>query len=101
MWPRQSTVGGGRRESAARSSTAAQQAEAESKEANMGSHRAQEFTHNLLRITAGLFFLMHGGQKLLGWFGGMDGHGMTATLSTLPGVAGIIELVSGSLMLVG
>jgi len=67
----------------------------------MGSHRAQAFTHNLLRITAGLFYLMHGGQKLLGWFGGMDGQGMTATLSTLPGVAGGLELVGGSLMLVG
>ena len=58
----------------------------------MNTNRAQQVTHSLLRIAAGLFFLMHGGQKLLGWFGGMGGQGAVAPLATLPGIAGALEL---------
>ena len=61
---------------------------------------AARFTHALLRITAGLFFLMHGGQKLLGWFGGIPGAGHVE-LASMPGVAGVLELVGGSLILLG
>ena len=52
---------------------------------------------SLLRIVAALLFLQHGGQKLLGWFGGFPG----GHLDTLMLVAGCIELIGGSLLLVG
>jgi len=54
--------------------------------------------HALLRIVAGLLFLMHGGQKLLGWFGGMPGGG---PLPPHIQAAGVIELVGGTLILIG
>ena len=52
---------------------------------------------SLLRIVAALLFLQHGGQKLLGWFGGLPG----GQLDTLMLVAGCIELIGGSLILLG
>src|SRR5688572_8662045 len=58
-------------------------------------------SHAILRIGAGLFFLLHGGQKLLGWFGGMGGSGATADLATQMGIAGILELAGGALILIG
>jgi putative oxidoreductase len=55
-------------------------------------------THSLLRIVAGLLFICPGGMKLLGWFGGMPpGVPMTPLLY----VAGSIELVGGTLILLG
>jgi len=61
-------------------------------------HRAAEITHALLRIVAGVLFLMHGGQKLLGWFGGIPG---VTSLPPLVLAGGIIELVGGTLVLFG
>jgi len=52
---------------------------------------------SLLRIVAGLLFMQHGGQKLLGWFGGVPG----GHLDTLGTVAGVIELVGGALLMIG
>jgi putative oxidoreductase len=60
-----------------------------------------EASHAILRIGAGLFFLLHGGQKLLGWFGGMGGSGATAEIGTQMGIAGLLELVGGALILIG
>ena len=54
-----------------------------------------------LRIGAALLFMQHGAQKLLGWFGGMDGEGATAELFSQMGLAGAIELVGGLLLLIG
>lgn len=54
-----------------------------------------------LRIGAALLFIQHGGQKLLGWFGGIDGEGGTAELFSQMGLAGAIELVGGLLLLIG
>jgi putative oxidoreductase len=51
----------------------------------------------LLRIVAGLMFMMHGTQKLLGW----PGDGGTVEIASLMGVAGIIELVGGLLIAIG
>ncbi|WP_044513416.1 DoxX family protein [Hymenobacter sp. DG25B] len=51
----------------------------------------------LLRIVAGLLFAMHGSQKLLGF----PGDGQTVPLGSLMGVAGIIELVGGTLVMLG
>lgn len=54
-------------------------------------------TKSLLRIVTALLFLQHGGQKLLGWFGGIPG----GQLDPLMRVAGSMELVGGALLLVG
>jgi putative oxidoreductase len=56
------------------------------------------YAYALLRIVVGLLFAMHGSQKLLGFPGG---DGSTVEIASLMGVAGIIELVGGILILVG
>ena len=58
-------------------------------------------THSLLRIIAGFLFIMHGGQKFFGWFGGVDGQGGTVELGSLMGVAGALELGGGALIILG
>ena len=58
-------------------------------------------THALLRIASGLMFTLHGGQKLFGWFGGPGGNGGRVELASLYGVAGILELVGGALIIIG
>lgn len=50
----------------------------------------------LLRIVAGLMFLLHGLQKVFGMFGRP-----AVSLASIAGAAGIIELVCGALILVG
>jgi putative oxidoreductase len=57
-----------------------------------------EITRTLLRVVAGFVFMLHGGQKLLGWFGGM---GDGSPLPPLMMAAGIIELVGGALIMLG
>ncbi len=58
--------------------------------------RWREQALGVLRIVAGFLFLQHGGQKLFGWFGGQ-----TVELASLMGLAGIIELVGGFLIMIG
>jgi putative oxidoreductase len=54
------------------------------------------------RIVFGLLFVMHGLQKLAGMFGGMPGmNGAGVPLASLFGVAGTIETVAGTLILLG
>jgi putative oxidoreductase len=56
----------------------------------------------ILRIGAGLLFMQHGLQKLFGMFGGFGGTpGATAPIDSLMGVAGILELVGGALLVAG
>jgi len=55
-------------------------------------------THALLRIVAGLLFLHAGGLKIFGWFGGMPAG---VTMTPLIAWAGWIELVCGTLILLG
>jgi len=50
----------------------------------------------ILRIVAGLLFAFHGAQKLLGMF-----DGTARPLVSLMGLAGIIELVGGVLIMIG
>jgi putative oxidoreductase len=59
------------------------------------------FTHAALRIIIGLNFMTHGAQKMFGAFGGVDGHGTAVPLAGLFGVAAILELVGGFLILIG
>lgn len=67
----------------------------------MAVNRIGQMTHVLLRIVTGFLFLQHGGQKLLGWFGGMGGPGGGGPLPPLMMVAGTLELVGGTLILIG
>ena len=50
---------------------------------------------------AGLAFASHGAQKLLGWFGGAGPDGGTVELMSRFGVAGVVELVGGLLIVIG
>ena len=50
----------------------------------------------LLRIVAGLLFACHGAQKLFGAFGGQ-----TMPLTSLMGLAGVIEFVGGVMIAAG
>ena len=53
---------------------------------------------SILRIVAGLLFLEHGTQKLLGF---PPGEGPRAAAMSLPWIAGLIELVAGGLLTAG
>ena len=50
-----------------------------------------------LRIIAGLMFAMHGSQKLFAWPGGSA----AASLASLMGVAGLVELIGGLMIAFG
>ena len=58
--------------------------------------RFEPTAYALLRIVAGLLFMFHGLQKLLGLFGGQR-----MAFASLPGVAGVIELTGGVLVMIG
>jgi putative oxidoreductase len=53
----------------------------------------------LLRIIAGLMFSMHGTQKLFSWPAAAPGGPFP--IGSLPGIAGILELVLGILIAIG
>lgn len=59
--------------------------------------RFEPYFYALMRIVAGLLFLMHGTQKLMG----TPGNKPTVPLATLFGVSGVIELICGLLILLG
>lgn len=54
-----------------------------------------------LRIVAAVLFFSHGAQKVFGWFGGMGPGGGAASLLTLMGAAGVIEVVAATGIAVG
>jgi putative oxidoreductase len=56
---------------------------------------------SVLRIVAGFTFIEHGGQKLLGLFGGMGGHGTRAPMLSLLWLAGCLEVIGGLLIILG
>jgi len=62
--------------------------------------KAGQITHVLLRIVSGFLFMQHGGQKLLGWYGGMGGP-ESGPLPPLMMVAGVLELVGGLMIMLG
>lgn len=59
-------------------------------------HRVEAYVYALMRIVFGLLFLFHGLQKLFGMYGGTQ-----ASLASLSGVAGVIELFGGLLIALG
>src|SRR5215472_13904071 len=57
---------------------------------------------DLYRIVLGLLIAMHGASALFGWFGGAVGTGKTVSVTQWPGgVAALIQLVCGVLVLAG
>ena len=60
-----------------------------------------EHVYALLRVVIGLLFFCHGGQKVFGWFGGINGKGAAAPLASLFGAAGSMELIFGALIVIG
>ena len=59
------------------------------------------FSYAVLRILTGLLFMQHGAQKLFGMLGGVDGHGATAQMASLAGLAGVLEFFGGLLIVIG
>jgi len=66
-----------------------------------GIHTIEPFARSLLRIVAGFTFSLHGMQKLLGLFGGMNGSGGRVAFGSLLWVAGGLELVGGLMIVLG
>ena len=58
--------------------------------------RFEPQAYALMRIVSGLLFLFHGLQKLFGWYGGQK-----VELMSQMGAAGIIEVVGGTLIMIG
>ncbi len=56
-----------------------------------------DYIHAALRVMAGYAFALHGTQKLFGFPGGGD----PVAVASLPGLAGVIELVCGGLIAIG
>lgn len=67
----------------------------------MENGRAREITHGLLRIVAGFLFWGHGAPKLFGWLGGFGPDGGRAELASVFGLAGILEVFGGLLIVLG
>ena len=62
----------------------------------MISERYAPQVYALMRVVFGFLFIFHGLQKIFGIFGGR-----TAELLSLRGLAGVIELVAGALIMIG
>jgi putative oxidoreductase len=57
--------------------------------------------YTCLRVVASWVYMQHGLQKLFGLFGGFGPGGATASLHSLMGVAGVIEVGCGVLIALG
>ena len=62
----------------------------------MIAERYAPYLYALMRMVFGFLFLFHGLQKIFGMFGGR-----TAELVSLRGLAGIIELAAGAMIMLG
>jgi putative oxidoreductase len=61
--------------------------------------RFYEHTYELLRIFTGAMFMIHGSQAVFGWpAGGPMGQ---QPVSSILGIAGLIQLICGALILIG
>jgi len=56
---------------------------------------------SLLRIIAAFLFIQYGGAKILGWPAAVMPGGGTAPLASQAGIAGLLELGGGALLIVG
>lgn len=57
----------------------------------------KEYFYSTFRIMVGLLFVQHGLQKMFGWFGAQG----PVELFSLFGFAGVVELVGGTLLVLG
>ncbi len=57
-------------------------------------------TFFLLRVVAGLLLFQAGAKKVLGWYGGIPGSG-TVPLASQVGVGGVLEVIGGTLLMLG
>jgi putative oxidoreductase len=62
---------------------------------------ATPFLLSVLRIMAAFVFVEYGTGKMLAWPGSLMPGGGTAPLMTQAGIAGLLEMVGGGLLLVG
>jgi putative oxidoreductase len=60
------------------------------------SKQNKEYLYLTFRVLIGIGFLLHGGQKLFGWFGSNK-----VELISLMGLAGVIEVIAGTLLILG
>jgi len=62
----------------------------------------EPYARSVLRVVVGFTFSLHGMQKLLGFFGGLNGKGATVPFGmSLFWIAGGLELIGGLLILLG
>jgi putative oxidoreductase len=59
----------------------------------------EPYLRSMLRIMAAFTFSLHGWQKFFGMFGALNGF--KPPLTSLMGVAGVLETIGGGLLLVG
>jgi len=57
----------------------------------------EKVAHGILRIVVGFLFMTHGGQKLFAWFGADQ----PVELLSRMGVAGVLEFLGGSMIMLG
>ena len=62
-------------------------------------HRFEPQLRSVARIVIGFTFSLHGWQKVFGAFGGLGGH--TPPITSILGVAGVIETIGGALIILG
>ena len=61
----------------------------------------QPYVQSITRVVVSFPFVLHGTVKLLGLFGGLDGHGAAGQFPTMIWWAGALETVLGTLFAVG
>jgi len=66
----------------------------------MNRERATQIAYFLLRVVSGLLLFQSGAMKMFGWFGGMPGGGGPPLMSQM-GIAGVLEVVGGVLLMLG
>ena len=59
--------------------------------------KIEDVLYFLFRVMVGFFFFLHGAQKIFGWF---SSNG-PVDLTSLMGVAGLVEIIAGLLIMVG
>lgn len=64
-------------------------------------YQLRTIAQTTLRVGAGLMFFVHGAQKLFGWFGGVGPQHTAVPPMTEVGLAGVIEVVGGILLIIG
>jgi putative oxidoreductase len=71
-------------------------------EEHMSTIRTLEpYARSVLRVVVGFTFSLHGMQKLLGFFGGLDGKGATVPFGSFFWFGGGLELIGGLLIILG